>query len=154
MGPIDGTVVPCAAGGSLPFLPAATMRVLNTIHDHYSGAWCRYGFVDAFNPLTDWYDTDVIGIDTGHHHADGGESRSGFVWETFMKNPRRSGACSWPVQEILSWRGTGRRGRIRQPAEPPLHRKIGSKSAPPVLFTACLPDRERKTRRCPLREIC
>ena len=28
MGPIDGTIVPCAAGGSLPFLPNATMRVL------------------------------------------------------------------------------------------------------------------------------
>ena len=65
MGPIDGTVVPAAAGGSLPFLPAATMRVLRTIHDHYPKAWCRYGFVDAFNPLTGWYDTDVIGIDTG-----------------------------------------------------------------------------------------
>jgi hypothetical protein len=65
MGPIDGTVVPCAAGGSLPFLPQACMRVLRTIHDHYPGAWCRYGFVDAFNPLTGWYDTDVIGIDTG-----------------------------------------------------------------------------------------
>ena len=65
MGPIDGTIVPAAAGGSLPFLPAATMRVLHTIHDHYPQAWCRYGFVDAFNPVTDWYDTDVIGIDTG-----------------------------------------------------------------------------------------
>ena len=31
MGPIDGTVVPCAAGGSLPFLPRATLRVLKTI---------------------------------------------------------------------------------------------------------------------------
>ncbi len=65
MGPIDGTIVPAAAGGSLPFLPGATMRVLRTIHDHYPNAWCRYGFVDAFNPLTGWYDTDVIGIDTG-----------------------------------------------------------------------------------------
>ena len=28
MGPIDGTVVPAATGGSLPFLPDATLRVL------------------------------------------------------------------------------------------------------------------------------
>jgi hypothetical protein len=56
MGPIDGTVVPAAAGGSLPFLPTASMRVMRTIHDHYPMAWCRYGFVDAFNPLTEWYD--------------------------------------------------------------------------------------------------
>jgi hypothetical protein len=86
-GPIDGTIVPAAAGGSLPFLPDATMRVLRTIHDHYPKAWCRYGFVDAFNPLTDWYDTDVIGIDTGITMVMAENARSGFVWETFMKNP-------------------------------------------------------------------
>lgn len=87
MGPIDGTIVPCAAGGSLPFLPQATMRVLRTIHDHYPNAWSRYGFVDAFNPLTDWYDTDVIGIDTGITMLMAENARTGFVWETFMKNP-------------------------------------------------------------------
>ncbi len=87
MGPIDGTVVPAAAGGSLPFLPAATMRVLRTIHDHYPNAWCRYGFVDAFNPLTGWYDTDVVGIDTGIAMVMAENVRTGFVWETFMKNP-------------------------------------------------------------------
>jgi hypothetical protein len=87
MGPIDGTVVPAAAGGSLPFLPDATMRVLRTIHDHYPGAWCRYGFVDAFNPLTEWYDTDVVGIDTGITMVMAENARSGFVWDTFMKNP-------------------------------------------------------------------
>ena len=86
-GPIDGTIVPCAAGGSLPFLPAASMRVLRTIHDHYPGAWSRYGFVDAFNPLTNWYGTDVIGIDVGITMLMAENARTGFVWETFMKNP-------------------------------------------------------------------
>jgi len=86
-GPIDGTIVPCAAGGSLPFLPAAAMRVLRTIHDRYPNAWRRYGFVDAFNPLTNWYDTDVIGIDVGITMLMAENARSGFVWETFMKNP-------------------------------------------------------------------
>jgi hypothetical protein len=87
MGPIDGTVVPAAAGGSLPFQPAATLRVLRTIHDHYPNAWCRYGFVDAFNPLTSWYDSDVIGIDTGIIMLMAENLRTGFVWSTFMKNP-------------------------------------------------------------------
>jgi hypothetical protein len=87
MGPIDGTVAPAAAGGSLPFLPSETMRVLQTIHDHYPKAWCRYGFVDAFNPLTDWYDADVIGIDTGITMLMAENARTGFVWDTFMKNP-------------------------------------------------------------------
>jgi hypothetical protein len=86
-GPINGTVVPAATGGSIPFLPAATMRVLRNIHDHYPQAWCRYGFVDAFNPLTNWYDTDVIGIDVGITMVMAENARTGFVWETFMKNP-------------------------------------------------------------------
>jgi hypothetical protein len=86
MGPIDGTVVPAAAGGSIPFLPTACMRVLHTIHDHYPNAWSRYGFVDAFNPITDWYDTDVVGIDTGITMLMAENARSGFVWDTFMKN--------------------------------------------------------------------
>lgn len=86
-GPIDGTIVPCAAGGSLPFQPAATMRVLRTIRDHYPSAWCRYGFVDAFNPLTNWYDTDVLGIDVGITMVMAENARTGYVWETFMKNP-------------------------------------------------------------------
>ncbi len=87
MGPIDGTIVPAAPGGSLPFLPGATMRVLRTIHDHYPQAWSRYGFVDAFNPITDWYDTDIVGIDTGITMLMAENARSGFVWDTFMKNP-------------------------------------------------------------------
>jgi hypothetical protein len=87
MGPIDGTVVPAAPGGSLPFLPAATMRVLKNIRSHYPQAWSRYGFVDAFNPLKKWYDTDIVGIDTGITMLMAENLRTSFVWDTFMKNP-------------------------------------------------------------------
>jgi hypothetical protein len=87
MGPIDGTIVPSAAGGSLPFLPDATMRVLKTIRSRYPLAWNKYGFVNAFNPLKKWYDSDVIGIDTGITMLMAENLRSGFVWETFMKSP-------------------------------------------------------------------
>jgi len=87
IGPIDGTVVPCAAGGSLPFLPQETMRVLRNIKNRFADkAWSRYGFVDAFNPLKNWYDNDVIGIDTGITLVMAENARSGFVWNTFMKN--------------------------------------------------------------------
>ncbi len=86
-GPIDGTIVPAATGGSLPFMPAETMRVLRTIHDHSPKTWSRYGFVDALNPLMGWYDTDVIGIDTGITMLMAENVRTGFVWDTFMKNP-------------------------------------------------------------------
>jgi hypothetical protein len=87
-GPIDGTVVPSAAAGSLPFLPHATMRVLKTIKNRYgTGAWSKYGFVNAFNPLKNWYDSDVVGIDTGITMVMAENVRTGFVWDTFMKNP-------------------------------------------------------------------
>src|SRR5579862_2099116 len=87
MGPIDGTIVPSAAGGSLPFLPDATMRVLKTIRSRFPLAWNKYGFVNAFNPLKKWYGTDVIGIDTGVTMLMAENLRTGFVWETFMRSP-------------------------------------------------------------------
>lgn len=87
-GPIDGTVVPCASAGSLPFLPQQVMRVLRTIEYRYgAGTWSRYGFVDAFNPMINWYDSDIVGIDTGITMLMAENARTGWVWETFMKNP-------------------------------------------------------------------
>jgi hypothetical protein len=86
-GPIDGTIVPSAAAGSLPFLPEAAMRVVRTIKERYGAqAWSRYGFVNAFNPITKWYDPFVIGIDTGITLVMAENARTGFVWNTFMKN--------------------------------------------------------------------
>jgi len=88
IGPIDGTVVPSAAGGSLPFLPEATLRVLKHIKNTYGwDVWSRYGFVNAFNPLKKWYDTDVVAIDTGITMLMAENLRTGFVWRTFMKSP-------------------------------------------------------------------
>jgi hypothetical protein len=106
-GPIDGTVAPSAAAGSLPFLPQAVMRVLRNIRTRYGSAWGRYGFVNAFNPLRNWYDPDVIGIDTGITLVMAENARSGFVWQTFMKNPEAK-------------RGMQRAGfETYQPAAPP-----------------------------------
>jgi hypothetical protein len=88
VGHLDGTIAPCAAGGSVAFLPQASLPVLRNIKTRYEKeAWTRYGFVDAFNPLTRWYDTDVIGIDTGITMLMAENARSRFVWNTFMKNP-------------------------------------------------------------------
>lgn len=86
VGPIDGTIVPSASAGSLPFLPQPVMRVLRTIKDSYPYAFTKYGFVNAFNPLTKWYDNDVIGIDTGITLLMAENLRTGFVWNTFMKS--------------------------------------------------------------------
>jgi hypothetical protein len=86
IGDLDGSVVPCAAGGSLPFLTAECKQVLRTVKERYPKAWGRYGFVDAFNPLTKWYDPDVLGIDLGITMLMAENLRSGLIWNTFMKN--------------------------------------------------------------------
>jgi hypothetical protein len=92
-GPIDGSIVPYATAGSLPFLFEDCMRVQRTIRSRYADkAWTRYGFVDAFNPLTGWYDKDVLGIDLGITMVMAENQRTGFVWEIFMKNPEARSA--------------------------------------------------------------
>ena len=92
-GPLDGSIVPCATGGSLPFLFTDCVRVLRHIRGTYAPtAWGRYSYVDAFNPLTEWYDRDVLGIDLGITMLMAENARTGFVWETFMKNPEAASA--------------------------------------------------------------
>ena len=92
-GPVDGTLVPCAAGGSLPFLPEDTLRVLRTIRTrHGAQAWGRYGFVDAFHPGNGWTNPDVLGIDQGITMLMAENHRTGFVWDTFMRDPAMRGA--------------------------------------------------------------
>jgi len=85
-GPIDGSVVPCATGGSLPFLYDDCMQVLRNIRGTYPQAWSRYGYTDAFNPLKKWYNADVLGIDQGIMMVMIENQRTGFVWNNFMKN--------------------------------------------------------------------
>jgi hypothetical protein len=88
IGPVDGSVVPCATAGSLPFLPKDCVHVLRSLKEKYGkDAWGRYGFCDAFHPELLWYDPDVLGIDLGIGLLMAENLRTGFVWETFMKNP-------------------------------------------------------------------
>ena len=86
-GPIDGSIVPCAAAGSLPFLYKDCVHVLRTVRANYPKAWSRYGYTDAFNPLKNWYNADVLGIDLGISLLMAENHRTGFVWDYFMKNP-------------------------------------------------------------------
>jgi len=87
-GPLDGSVVPSAAAGSLAFLPADCLRVLRGLRSKWGKyAWGRYGFVDAFHPAANWYDPDVLGIDQGISVLMAENLRSELVWNTFMRNP-------------------------------------------------------------------
>ncbi|OQV12557.1 hypothetical protein BV898_13201 [Hypsibius exemplaris] len=83
----DGTVVPCAAGGSLMFAPEITLPTLRSMKEKYPHTYGRYGFADAFNPATNWTNSDVLGIDVGITLLSAENLRTGKVWAWFMANP-------------------------------------------------------------------
>jgi len=86
-GDVDGTVVPCAPGGSLAFAPRICVDALRHMKAQYGAkGYLKYGFVDAFNPATGWYNKDVIGIDVGATVLMAENARSGFVWKIFMSS--------------------------------------------------------------------
>jgi hypothetical protein len=88
LGPIDGSIVPAASAGSLPFLFRESVSVLRNLRGYYGKQiWKKYGFVDAFNPLTGWASQHVLGIDVGISMLMAENARSQFVWNTFMRNP-------------------------------------------------------------------
>ncbi|MFI5336956.1 MAG: glucoamylase family protein, partial [Opitutales bacterium] len=85
---LDGTIVPYAAAGSLPFAPYETMLVLRHLRTVYGDKiWKRYGFVDAFNPQTGWVDSEVIGVDQGITLVQAENARTGMIWALFMQAP-------------------------------------------------------------------
>jgi hypothetical protein len=96
---IDGTVVPCAAGGSLMFAPDICVPALRTMWERFGDRiWGRYGFTDAFNPTTGWIDPDVLGIDQGITMLSAENLRTGNVWRWFMANaeiPRALELCKF-----------------------------------------------------------
>lgn len=100
----DGTIVPTAAGGSIPFAPDVTIAALMAMRETYGERlYTRYGFKDAINPsftFTDagsksgavdpvkgWVARDHIGIDQGPILAMMENHRSGLVWRVMRKNP-------------------------------------------------------------------
>ncbi|MFP5265651.1 MAG: glucoamylase family protein [Blastocatellia bacterium] len=85
---IDGTVVPCAAGGSLMFTPDISLRALRAMHEKFGDrVYAKYGFADAFNPNAGWVGPDVIGINVGITLLSAENLRTGNVWRWFMRNP-------------------------------------------------------------------
>ena len=84
---IDGSVVPCAAAGSLMFAPDITLPVLKETKAAFGDkVYGKYGFADAFNPHDGWVNRDVIGIDLGITLLSIENLRSGNVWHWFMQN--------------------------------------------------------------------
>jgi hypothetical protein len=88
---INGTLVPCAAAGSLMFAPEICLPVLREMYNVYGDKiYQRYGFTDAFNPNWKdeklWVNQDVVGIDVGITLLSIENLLSGNVWRWFMRN--------------------------------------------------------------------
>lgn len=88
IGRVDGSIVPYATAGSLPFCPQDCLAVQRSLRTRFSAqGWGRYGFCDALHPAANFYNGDVLGIDLGITVLMAENLRSGFVWETFKRNP-------------------------------------------------------------------
>ena len=85
--PVDGTVAPSAAAGSLMFTPDISIPALRDIRDRYGDqVYRRYGFIDGYNPTVKWFDSDVVGIDVGVTLLSAENLLTGDVWRWFMRN--------------------------------------------------------------------
>jgi hypothetical protein len=93
--PPDGTLVPCASGGSLVFLPDLCRAVLETMIQRYGeDVWTKYGFVDAFHPERGWYSPWALGIDVGIVLMMAENTRSNAIWGSVMSTPEAQRAMA------------------------------------------------------------
>jgi hypothetical protein len=108
-GPINGTVVPAAAGGSLEFEPRLSIDVLENMAQTYPAEYQKYGLVDAFNPLTGWSSSLDLGIDLGPMLIAAENSRSNLVWNGFMQTSaaQQAVAKAFPSASTAVWAVNG-----------------------------------------------
>lgn len=84
----DGTVSPCAAAGSIPFMPKECYNALKHMYDTYGKKiYWKYGFKDAYNIDANWFSDESLAIDVGITVLMVENYRSALVWKYFMKRP-------------------------------------------------------------------
>ncbi|MBN1898080.1 MAG: hypothetical protein JW827_04835 [Spirochaetes bacterium] len=82
----DGTIGVYGPGASVMFTPTESIAALKYIYNnYYSQMWGKYGFMDAMNIYSNWYDDEVIGIDQGSMLLSIENYFTGMVWDEFMK---------------------------------------------------------------------
>lgn len=83
-----GVIAPTAALASMPYLPEESMAALHYFYYKLGDRlWSDYGFIDAFNLTTGWYDSGMhIAIDQGPIIVMIENYRSGLIWRLFMSD--------------------------------------------------------------------
>jgi hypothetical protein len=81
------------------------------MHDRYATSiYGRYGFSDAFHPLSLWVNPDVVGIDIGITLLSAENLRTGTVWTWFSSQPNVRRAMDRIFQPAWGLRHPIRRG--------------------------------------------
>ena len=87
----------------MAFAPEFTLPTLKYFYSQYlTNIWTQYGFRDAFNLRTSWFDPDELGIDQGPFVIMIENYRCQRVWNVFMQDAdvqrgmRRAGFMSLP----------------------------------------------------------
>ena len=100
-------------------------------------AWTRYGFIDAFQPQSNWYAEDQLGIDLGISVLMAENLRTGFCWELFYAQQLKlQTPCRWSDSNLtrnLPKRSemTGRRPECRLFENRAFLNRLGLANPPP-----------------------
>jgi hypothetical protein len=83
-----GTIAPTAAISSIPYTPIQSMNAIRFFYYKLGDKiWSPYGFIDAFNLASPWFDSDQLAIDQGPEIVMIENYRSGLLWNLFMSCP-------------------------------------------------------------------
>jgi hypothetical protein len=83
-----GVITPTAAVSSLPYTPTQSMNAIRFFYYKLGDlAWGQYGFTDAFNLSSAWFDSDCLAIDQGPEIVMIENYRTGLLWNLFMSCP-------------------------------------------------------------------
>jgi hypothetical protein len=83
-----GVIAPTAAISSLPYTPVQSMNAMRFFYYKLGDkVWGQYGFIDAFNLTSIWFDSDCLAIDQGPEIVMIENYRTGLLWNLFMSCP-------------------------------------------------------------------
>ena len=82
-----GVITPTAALSSMPYTPAESMAALKGFYARGESIWGKYGFYDAFSPVSGWTQPRYLAIDQCTIAPMIENYRTGLLWRLFMSCP-------------------------------------------------------------------
>ena len=82
-----GVITPTAALSSFPYTPEQSMAALKGFYDRGESIWGKYGFYDAFSPVSGWTLPRYLAIDQCTIAPMIENYRTGLLWKLFMSCP-------------------------------------------------------------------